>query len=500
MKKIHQIFISDDDNPISGFIKEKVDQLKLLYFNYDYTLYNKKTLRELIINNFDNKVLRAYDTISAYAFKADLGRMCVLYLYGGYYFDLSICPSEKYEFTEDIVLVKGISHKIHTQDRNVIENNFLYVKKPGHPFIKSVIDRIVDNVTRLDYGIHPLDITSPITIGRVIEKFEGIENIGYAQVKLYENKDKYVVYKNKHFYDFKPAKYNADISKVGATGTNRYDVLWFKRKAFNINFSIVVATNYAKPKIFKICYNSWIDNMREGDELIIVGKCNDKEIINNPRVIYIEKEELSLNAKLTIMKNIGAKRSNNNYIVHIDDDVLFHSNFLIKAEEFINKNSPNHFNVKILLPNGGRYWDRAIIKSSVEDMIKAEKTSISNASIPIELELVNYNYVSKDYYMWYNGSIVFVKNNMNIEWPEDKCKYNNYDGYEIFFSIDLQDKGDDILIDSNNYVFHFSFDYNEVINNGVHQIHKGKHHNIVKNKDWQILFNKTVRKYSRAKK
>lgn len=300
---IHQIFISDVSKPFDGFIKDKVNTLKSLYSDYTYTLYNKKSLRELIVNHFDYRVVRAFDTLAAYAHKGDLGKMCVLYVYGGYYFDLTICPSKKYEFKDDIVLVKGIAHKVHTLGRDVIENNFLYVKEPGHPLIKAVIDRIVDNVERLDHGIHPLDITAPIAVGRVFEKFGNIENASYGHVELYDNKDKYTTYKGEHFYDFKPVAYNADISKLGVEGTNRYDSLWFANKSFNINFSYVY-NPIAQDKDSKIIEAKTIhsiqNNLAEGDEWV-----HDKAEASNNVIIYIKQNILLPNTfRETLLNHI----------------------------------------------------------------------------------------------------------------------------------------------------------------------------------------------------
>ena len=44
--------------------------------------------REFIKNNFDLDILNAYDILKPGAFKADLWRCCILYIYGGIYLDI----------------------------------------------------------------------------------------------------------------------------------------------------------------------------------------------------------------------------------------------------------------------------------------------------------------------------------------------------------------------------------------------------------------------------
>ena len=47
-------------------------------------------MRQVLIDNFDFEVVAAYDKFRPYSYKADLGRYCLLYAMGGWYFDIAI--------------------------------------------------------------------------------------------------------------------------------------------------------------------------------------------------------------------------------------------------------------------------------------------------------------------------------------------------------------------------------------------------------------------------
>jgi mannosyltransferase OCH1-like enzyme len=232
-KKIHQIFISDNDSPIRSQLKTNVEKIRSLYPEYDYNLYNDRMIQEILKNNFNHKTFQAYMDLKPYAFKADLARMCLLYLYGGYYFDIGIDIINRINLDEhDIVMVLGNTDKYH-YNSILIENNFCFVKNKKNKIIKSIIDYIVDNVYNLDYNTHPLDITGPLAIGKIIDTKN--KNITFCTVKSHsefftdEELDDNIVrgrkiayYRDKMFYYFKHSEFNADLSKMGASGTNNY--------------------------------------------------------------------------------------------------------------------------------------------------------------------------------------------------------------------------------------------------------------------------------------
>jgi hypothetical protein len=432
-------------------------------------------------------VLTAFNDLKPNAFKADLARMCILYLYGGYYFDLGITLHTPLTFDEDIILVKGICDYVHYKGRPIIENNFLFVKKPHNTIIKKIIDKIVQNVNNLDYGIHPLDITSPITIGRVVD-LDSLQNC-LCQVKVNPQGNKSVYYKDQLFYDFKLNKNSADISFMGVEGTNRYDELWYNNDCFNIKLSYVMLTNnpkdLQKKQIEQICIKSVLTNLSENDELIIIGNTSHlTNLLNHQNVSLFDYTDLAESGQVAKMRNIGVDLSKGNVVINLDNDILLPIEFGQNLLKYI-KNNKNFdtLNVKLFLPNGGRCWDRAVCNTK----FPVEK------DVELDLYMVDYNYIGNN--LWYNGPLIIRKKYIAklIPFPEN-IKYRG--GEEIYLSQNLIKSNFNINIDTNNFAFHWDETLFHVkLNNVRERVVKtvSEKEVVISNKEEKIKFKNLVK-------
>ena len=86
--KVSQIFISDKDEKLPKFLQVSTKSVKSNFINCDHTIYTNKSLRYFIKINYSSEVLWAYDSLKPYSYKSDLGRYCILYILGGWYFDI----------------------------------------------------------------------------------------------------------------------------------------------------------------------------------------------------------------------------------------------------------------------------------------------------------------------------------------------------------------------------------------------------------------------------
>ena len=138
--------------------------------DWEYHFFDKDDRRNFIKDNFPKKVLAAYDALIPGAYKADLWRYCVLYINGGVYCDI------KQELLIDLnkVIFSDIEF-LSIKDRNRTNNEFAgYIyqaficTKPKHPFLKQVIDMIVENANKGYYGYDDLSPTGPGLLGRAI--------------------------------------------------------------------------------------------------------------------------------------------------------------------------------------------------------------------------------------------------------------------------------------------------------------------------------------------
>jgi mannosyltransferase OCH1-like enzyme len=229
MKIIHQIYISDNNEQPSDKIQKQIKKLKKLYNNYEYKLYNNEDCRELIKKTvFGSFAVEIYDAIAPYAFKADFARYLILYTQGGYYYDISICPEYKFESDLDAILYESLPDPLITNNLRCIENNFMFFKEKNHPFLFKAIEKLMQNVVNREYGEHPLDVTSPIMLGRL-----DTTGITLGEVKFITKNQRGSYLNDVLHFKHKPIKFNANLSSLGCKGTNNYEELWFSNKLYN---------------------------------------------------------------------------------------------------------------------------------------------------------------------------------------------------------------------------------------------------------------------------
>lgn len=171
--QITQIFISDDNNPdnLSDYLKNNIELVKSFHPNDDYVLYNNDALREFITKHFDEDVLWAYDFLNPYAYKADLGRYCILYILGGLYVDLGIKMNYPV-YAGDMDYIFFRDYKKHSNLKNTFAVccGFMY-SKPNNIIFKKCIEQIVENCKTQYYGNTALDPTGPVLLGRKIAEY-----------------------------------------------------------------------------------------------------------------------------------------------------------------------------------------------------------------------------------------------------------------------------------------------------------------------------------------
>lgn len=245
MRKVHQIWITDKSEPLSDYISKKNSDLRKMYYDHEFVLYDHKSLIRLIKDNFDKEVLFAYAKCNPYAFKADLARYCILYLYGGYYFDISICPNFRYEHTDESFILEGESVEIDGTIHKVLDNGIMYFQNPFNNFLKSAIEKSVENILNSNYGKHPLDITGPMMLYR----------LDHSNIKKYPcsiiNDKKVICIDEKAWFEYHNGfsalptikNENSNITLFGTKGTNSYSQMWFEKNVFDESIKVYKGFN-----------------------------------------------------------------------------------------------------------------------------------------------------------------------------------------------------------------------------------------------------------------
>ena len=83
-----------DNNQLPDVIPESTMKCqRSIYEHFDtreHHVYSGEELESIIKDNFEEDVHLSYQKLRPYAYKADLGRLCLLYLYGGLYLDFNL--------------------------------------------------------------------------------------------------------------------------------------------------------------------------------------------------------------------------------------------------------------------------------------------------------------------------------------------------------------------------------------------------------------------------
>ena len=202
-------------------MKQTVNKLKHDNPEFRHYLYDDAMCRTFIMNNFDNDVLNAFDTLKPGAFKADLWRYCILYVNGGIYLDI------KYTCKPGFILIHLINKEFFVRDYKVVDAYGVYqalmINSPKNEVLMKSIRQIAANVYNNFYGSSCLEITGP----QLINKFLKQEDIIKSELYL----DKLGIYYNKQLILTIYADYRKEQLKN--QNTAYYYNLWLKKDIYS---------------------------------------------------------------------------------------------------------------------------------------------------------------------------------------------------------------------------------------------------------------------------
>ena len=236
---LFQIYISDHEEVLPPSLESCRDLFLDQFENYNYHLFGKAALRGFIANNFGSDVLAAYDALIPYAYKADLGRYCLLYAHGGWYADISLRPviAGKVPLLDDVEIVYFHDYGNGPyQSSYHCQNGFMYVKK-GHPLMLALIEAIVRNCRERYFGLTPLAPTGPGLLGELIIRHLGEHtHHGFFMQLTPDHPQKNRAYVGPaghlmalHKTAWNPMATEGSLRALGASGVNNYAKLWSSR-------------------------------------------------------------------------------------------------------------------------------------------------------------------------------------------------------------------------------------------------------------------------------
>ena len=219
-----------------------------------FYLYDDQDCEIFLKKFFPHRVLKAYQDLIPGSYKADLWRLCVLYIYGGFYMDI------KFKLEKDVKLIDFCSSEIFTVERarfgNGLRDSFAFLNQknlsdvimrtapslsfwkktkkigvyngflatvPRNKYLKEAINKIVDNVEKRLYTDSMLGVTGPSLLGEVYFKHNYKEKLDQAKF-FYPLCGNHIITKNKVIA--------TEISGYRSKRKNSYFSLWYQRKIF----------------------------------------------------------------------------------------------------------------------------------------------------------------------------------------------------------------------------------------------------------------------------
>jgi len=209
--------------------------------------------------------------------------------------------------------------------------------------------------------------------------------------------------------------------------------------------SFCIITNGERPEKIELELDSIHETMSNTDmdyEIIVSGDTSDLELHN---IKEVEKPELANTGKVAALRNEAAKRANYDAIVFGDDDLVYPEEWASRLKRYSEENGWNVLGNKVLLPDKGRYWDKATYKPH---------------------KMINYDEYRENQYQCSCHFVVRKEVFDKHKWDSSIKFYAENEGGEVNEDVEysqrLQENGYHILFDKENLVWHNDKSYIDI--------------------------------------
>ena len=238
---IFQIYLSDAQLELPEGLRGCQDEVRRNFGQYAYRLFNRETLRAFVGSVYGGDVLWAYDQLKPYAYKADLGRYCLLHHFGGWYADVTLKVLAGAPLLPDTKLIYFYDHgNGPTQSGHFCQNGLFYAQK-GLPLLADLISTVVRHCRERYIGPTALSPTGPGLFGRLIAQHvpqKGMHH-GYFMQLTPHHKQKnraYIGPKGEiialHKSAWNPQATEGRLDAFGAKGVNTYTTMWLNKQVY----------------------------------------------------------------------------------------------------------------------------------------------------------------------------------------------------------------------------------------------------------------------------
>lgn len=301
-----KIFMTWEKHQLTDAMYNNIQEWIKLNPDWELHLYSDDDCIQFIQSHFDNDVFEAYTNLYPTAYKADLFRYCVLYLYGGVYSDVKIVPLQPiaHILSEDIdfLSVKDRFSKGLEFDGYIFQT-FLCAK-PYHPFFKKSIDLIVENSKNNNYGNDPLSPTGPGLIAKAINLSldrpanstitTGKQNIQGFKFELLSVKNHSIIDATGNIFSLNAYKsYRQELANTGQVAKH-YSLCWFNNKVYvKQNKPRFQSQYYLKKKpLWVVTYHYFVGNIAKARKAAITY-CFSRPLLAQrliKKIMFYEKQ------------------------------------------------------------------------------------------------------------------------------------------------------------------------------------------------------------------
>tara|TARA_B100000925_G_C21918577_1_gene434791 strand:+ start:211 stop:942 length:732 start_codon:yes stop_codon:yes gene_type:complete len=241
MMKVFQVYISEGNQPMGSLLSSYVESVRQNIQYLEHELLGGEQIEVFLEENYDKSVVNTYQELKPFAYKCDLARLCLLDVFGGWYFDLGfkvVVPISSVNDNIDLIVLRDTVRYAEVPWACAVG---LIYAKPRHPVIARAIEIIKENCKNEYYGINQLCPTGPYVLGQAVAEFGANRRTIFGDfLELtpdHRNKNRAAVMPDGTIIAmYKPAMKEGlrqDLSEVGAKGTNDYEVMWLNRDIYH---------------------------------------------------------------------------------------------------------------------------------------------------------------------------------------------------------------------------------------------------------------------------
>jgi len=240
-KNIFQIYIQDNDsNGIPAGVSDCIQTILTKKEDFDHYLFGGEALREVIHQNIGAEATEAYDKLKPYTYKADFGRHCLLYLFGGWYFDASVRLNMSLSISDihDLIVFKDAPNPgLPSWD---LSTSVIYGTK-GALIFEKMINEIIKNTRNEYYGVSPLSPTGPTLFGRCLaslgESNSTLTGLLMPLTPLHAHKNNAFILPDGAIFAWGKSSWGTSagdgLTAFNAVGTNSYNKMYRDKDIYN---------------------------------------------------------------------------------------------------------------------------------------------------------------------------------------------------------------------------------------------------------------------------